>query len=86
MVNTLNLAHELDLKHLFKTLSTHIIFFAVEVLFATQDGRHRKPEFNITELSAKNAFRRLNNPFTAVAVVQPYNRTWMTCHKHVHTT
>ena len=48
MVNTLNLAHDLDLTHLFKTISTHIIFFAVEVLFAIQDGRHRKPEFNIT--------------------------------------
>ena len=48
MVNTLNLAHNLDLTHLFKTISTHIIFFAVDVLFAIQDGRHRKPEFNIT--------------------------------------
>ena len=44
MVNTLNL----DLTHLFKTISTHIIFFATEVLFAIQDGRHSKPEFNIT--------------------------------------
>ena len=48
MVNTLNLAHDLDLTHLFKTISTYIIFFAVEVLFAIQDGRNRKPEFNIT--------------------------------------
>ena len=48
MVNTLNLAYDLDLTHLFKTISTHIIFFVVEVLFAVQDGRHRKPEFNIT--------------------------------------
>ena len=48
MVNTLNLAHDLDLPNLFKTISTHIIFFAVEVLFAIQGGRHRKPEFNIT--------------------------------------
>ena len=48
MVNTLNLAHDLDLTHLFKTITTHIIFFAVEVLFSIQDGRHRKPEFNIT--------------------------------------
>ena len=50
MVKTLNLAHDLDLTHLFKTVSTHVIFFAVEVrvLFAIQDGRHRKPEFNIT--------------------------------------
>ena len=48
MVNTLNLAHDLGLTHLFKTISTHVIFFAVEVLFAIQDGRHGKPEFNIT--------------------------------------
>ena len=48
MVNTLNLAHKLDLTHLFKTITTHIIFFAVEVLFAIQDGRKRKPEFNLT--------------------------------------
>ena len=48
MVNTLNLAHDLDLTHLIKTISTHIIFFAVEVLFAIRDGQHRKPEFNIT--------------------------------------
>ena len=48
MVNTSNLAHDLDLTHLFKTISTHIIFFAVEVIFANQDGRHRKHEFNIT--------------------------------------
>ena len=48
MVNTLNLAHDLDLTHLFKTITTHIVFFAVEVLFAIQDGRYRKPEFNIT--------------------------------------
>ena len=48
MVNTLNLAHDLDLIHLFKTISTHSIFFTVTVLFAIQDGRHRKPEFNIT--------------------------------------
>ena len=40
--------NDLDLLNLFKTISTHIIFFAVEVLFAIQDGRHRKPEFNIT--------------------------------------
>ena len=33
---------------LFKTISTHIIFCAVEVLFAIQDGRYRKHEFNIT--------------------------------------
>ena len=33
---------------LFKTISTHIIFFAVEVLFAIQDGRHRKPEVQKT--------------------------------------
>ena len=45
MVNTLNLAHDLDLTHLFKTISTHIIFLAVDVLFAIQDGRHVKPEF-----------------------------------------
>ena len=44
MVNTLNLAHDLELTHLFKTISTYIIFFAVEVLFAIQDGRNRKPE------------------------------------------
>ena len=48
MVNTLNLAYDLDLTHLFKTISTHIIFLVVEVLFAVQDGRHKKPEFNIT--------------------------------------
>ena len=48
MVNTSNLAHDLDLTHLFKTIITHILFFAVEVLFAIQDGRDRKPEFNIT--------------------------------------
>ena len=48
MVNTLNLVHDLDLTHLFKTISTHITFFAVEVLFVIQDGRHRKPEFDIT--------------------------------------
>ena len=48
MVNTLNLAHDLDLTRLCKTIRSHIIFFAVEVLFAIQDGRHRKPEFNIT--------------------------------------
>ena len=48
MANTLNLAHDLDLTHLFKTISTHILFFAVEVLFATQYDRDRKPEFNIT--------------------------------------
>ena len=48
MVNTLILAHDLDLTHLFKTITTHIIFFAVEVLFSIQDGRHRKPELNIT--------------------------------------
>ena len=48
MINTLNLAHDLDLTHLFKTISTHVIFFAVEVLFAIQDGRQGKPEFNIT--------------------------------------
>ena len=48
MVNTFNLAHDLDLTHLLKTITTHIILFAVEVLFATQDGQHRKPEFNIT--------------------------------------
>ena len=47
MVNTLNLVHDLDLTHLFKTISTHT-FFAVEVLFAIQDGRHRKREFDIT--------------------------------------
>ena len=47
MVNTLNLAHYLDLTHLFKTITTHIIFFAVEVLFAIQNGRDRKPEFYI---------------------------------------
>ena len=47
-LNTLNVAHDLDLTRLFKTISTHIIFFAVEVLFAIQDGRHRKHEFNIT--------------------------------------
>ena len=40
MVNTLHLAHDSDLTHLFKTISTHIIFFAVEALFAIQDGRH----------------------------------------------
>ena len=34
------------------------------------------------ELSAKNEFRKLNNSFTAVAVVQPCYQTWMTCHKH----
>ena len=76
MVNTFNLAQDLDLTHLFKPISTHIIFFAVEVLFAIQDGRHRKPEVQ------KNAFRKMNNSFTAVAVVQPCYRTWMTCHKH----
>ena len=48
MVNTLNLAHDLDLTHLIKTITTHIIFFAVGVLFAIEDGRHRKPDFNIT--------------------------------------
>ena len=48
MVNTLNLAHDLDLTHLSITINTHVIFFAVKVLFAIQDGRHRKPEFNIT--------------------------------------
>ena len=48
MVNTLNLAHDLNLTHLLKTISTNIIFFAVEVVFAIQDGRHRQPEFNIT--------------------------------------
>ena len=48
MVNTLNLAHDLDLTHLFKTISTLSIFFVVEVLFAIQDGRKRKHEFNIT--------------------------------------
>ena len=48
MLNTLNLAHDSDLTHLFRTISTHIIFFEVEVLFAIHDGRHRKPEFNIT--------------------------------------
>ena len=48
MVNVLNLAHNLDLTHLFKTISTHIILFAVEELFAIQDGRHRKPEINKT--------------------------------------
>ena len=48
MLNTLNWEHDLDLTHLFKTISTHIISFAVEVLFAIQDGRQRKPEFYIT--------------------------------------
>ena len=47
MVNTINLANGLDLTYLFKTISTHIIFFAVEVLFAIQDGRYIKPEYNI---------------------------------------
>ena len=34
IVNTLDLAHNLDLTHLFKTISTHTIFFEVEVLFS----------------------------------------------------
>ena len=76
MVNTLNLANDLDLIHLFKTITTHIIFFAVEVLFAIQDGRHRKPEFNITSNQVQKY------AFTAVAVVQPCYRNWMTCHIH----
>ena len=47
MVNTLNLVHVLNLTHLSKTISTHIIFCAVESPFTIQDGRHRKLEFNI---------------------------------------
>ena len=59
MVNTLNLAHNLALTHLFNTISTHIIFFEVEVLFAIQNGRHRKPEFNITlNIVQKTHFER----------------------------
>ena len=48
MVKPLNLVHVLNLTHLSKTISTHIIFCSVEVLFAIQDGRHKKIEFNIT--------------------------------------
>ena len=48
MVKTLNLVHMLALTHFLKTISSHIIFGAVEVLFAIQDGRHRKYEINIT--------------------------------------
>ena len=47
-VNTLNLVHVLNLTKLFKTISTNILVCAVGVLFAIQDGRHRKLEFNIT--------------------------------------
>ena len=47
MVKTLNLVHVLNLTHFLKTISFHI-FCAVEVLFAIQDGRHRKYEINLT--------------------------------------
>ena len=48
MIKTFNLVHVLNLTQLFKTFSSHIIFSTVEELFAIQDGRHRKLEFNIT--------------------------------------
>ena len=49
MVKTLNLVHMLNLTHLLKTISSHIIIIcAVEVLFTIQDGRHKKYEINIT--------------------------------------
>ena len=47
-LKTLNLVHVLNLTHFLKTISSHIIFCAVEVLFAIQDGRHRIYEINIT--------------------------------------
>ena len=51
MVKTLkklNLVNVLNLTHFLKTISSNIIFCAVEVLFAIQDGRHRIYEINIT--------------------------------------
>ena len=48
--NIKNSAHEFtrNLTHSFKKISTRILFCRVEVIFAIQDGRHRKLEFNIT--------------------------------------
>ena len=51
MVNTLmtlNLVYVLNLTHFLKTISSRILFCAVEVLFAIQDGLHRIHEINIT--------------------------------------
>ena len=48
MIKTFNLVQLLNLTHLNKTISTHIIICAVKVLLAVQDGRHRELEFNIT--------------------------------------
>ena len=59
MLNTLNLVHVFNLTHVhsFKTISTRIIFCAVEALFAILDVRHRKPSsnMNLNELQI-NAF------------------------------